>query len=66
MSTIAVPSEWDWGTDLAEELLGSIALIGKRAGASTGSRLKKIESEDFTIYWAGTVLRIDIPEKSLV
>lgn len=54
---------WDLGTELAEELLKSIALLAiSRRGSGS---MQKIESEDFKVYWAGTILRIDIPESTL-
>lgn len=55
---------WEWGTELAEELLGSIALLGKSAGGTRS--MTKIENKGFTVYWAGTVLRIDIKESDLI
>lgn len=55
--------QWPFGTELAEELLTSISLLAKsRAGSRS---MERIDNRDFKIYWAGSVLRIDIPEATV-
>lgn len=50
--------DWPFGTEFAEELLKVITLLSHRT-------IKKVESVSFTAYWAGTVLRIDIPQAEI-
>ena len=51
---------WDFGTDLMKELLDGIAYVASQKPPF------KIETEGYKIYWAGTVLRIDIADKELM
>lgn len=51
--------DWDFGTELMSELLSDINTVAKRKAPF------KIETEYYTIYWAGTVLRVDIPNRTL-
>lgn len=45
---------WDWGADYAMDMLSDIHTVSHRAAPF------KIETEDYSIYWAGKVLRIDV------
>jgi len=47
-------SDWDFGTEFAAELLADINLVSSRNAPF------RIDSEDYKVYWAGTVLRVDI------
>ena len=46
--------EWDFGWESATELLKSIQLLGTQPG------IKRLDGENFKVYWAGNILRIDI------
>lgn len=50
---------WQYGGHFAEELLNGIAFVADKRPPF------KIESEGFKIYWAGTILRVDIDKKEL-
>ena len=52
-------TEWQFGFQFAAELLEDINLAAHRKAPF------KIEQEDYTIYWAGTVLRIDIKKTAV-
>lgn len=60
---LTMTANWPYGTELAEELLGAIDMIAKSQRGS-GS-MKRIDSDDFKAYVAGTVLRVDIPLENL-
>ena len=47
-------AEWDMGTELAAELLSDINLVSARKPPF------RIDTEDYKVYWAGTILRVDI------
>ena len=51
---------WPWGTDLMQELLNGIAFVASQKPPF------KIETDGYKIYWAGTVLRIDISDNELM
>jgi hypothetical protein len=59
MAKVIVETEWDFGTDFASELLSDINTVSDRKAPF------KIETEDYSVYWAGTVLRVDIKGKTL-
>ena len=47
-------AEWDMGTELAAQLLNDINLCSSRQAPF------RIDTEDYKVYWAGTILRVDI------
>ena len=47
-------AEWDMGTELAAQLLNDINLCSLRPAPF------RIDTEDYKVYWAGTILRVDI------
>jgi hypothetical protein len=51
---------WDFGTDLMKELLDGISYVSSQKPPF------KIETDGYSIYWAGSVLRIDIKDKELM
>lgn len=51
--------DWDMGSDMAAQLLSDINLVSKRQAPF------RVDAEDYKIYWAGTVLRVDIPKASV-
>ena len=61
----AIEANWDMGTEMATELLETINLMAKSAKPGSTKSMQRIDNQDFKVYWAGTVLRIDIPEASL-
>lgn len=61
----AIEANWDMGTEMATELLETINLMAKSAKPGSIKSMQRIDNQDFKVYWAGTVLRIDIPEASL-
>lgn len=50
---------WDMGTQFASDLLNDINLVSKRQAPF------RIDTRDYKIYWAGTILRIDIPKEAV-
>ena len=52
-------AEWDMGTQLAAELLNDINLVSSRKAPF------RVDSEDYKVYWAGTILRIDIHQSAV-
>lgn len=54
---------WDFGTDMASEILSSVALLTTKRNLDLKS-IERIDNRFFKIYWAGTVLRLDFPESS--
>jgi hypothetical protein len=51
--------EWDLGTDMAAELLSDINSVSKRNAPF------RLDTEDYKVYWAGNVLRVDIAAKAV-
>jgi hypothetical protein len=47
------------GTEFASQLLNDINLAASRQAPF------RIDTEDYKIYWAGTILRVDIPKASV-
>jgi hypothetical protein len=62
---VQVNANWDMGTEMATELLETINLMAKSAKVGGTKSMQRIDNQDFKVYWAGTVLRVDIPEASL-
>lgn len=54
-----VPFDWDMGTEFASQLLSDINMASKRKPPF------RIDAVDYKIYWAGEILRIDIPKASV-
>lgn len=52
-------STWPFGTELAEEILNAITYVASQKPPF------KIETDGYQVYWAGTVLRVDIKQKEL-
>jgi len=52
-------AEWDFGTLFAAQLLNDINLCSSRQAPF------RIDTEDYKVYWAGTILRVDINEKAV-
>src|SRR5262245_66281441 len=46
--------EWRYGTQFAAELLNDINLVAHRSAPF------RIDTQDYKVYWAGSVLRVDI------
>ena len=53
------PFEWDMGMDYAAELLQAIHIL-----VTTG--IKRVDGNGFKAYWAGEVLRVDIPRAETI
>ena len=51
--------EWDMGTIFAAQLLNDINLASRRNAPF------RIDTEDYKVYWAGTILRIDINQSAV-
>ena len=60
MHELNLKSTWPFGTELAEEILNAITYVASQKPPF------KIETDGYTIYWAGTVLRVDIKDKELM
>lgn len=46
----------DFGDDWASELLNAINIVG----SGSGQNIKRLDGSNFKLYWAGSVLRVDI------
>ena len=51
--------QWDMGSEFACELLNDINLVSRREAPF------RIDTRDYKIYWAGEVLRVDIPKAAV-
>lgn len=51
--------EWRYGSRFAAELLNDINLVAHRASPF------RIDTQDYKVYWAGSVLRVDIDRKAV-
>lgn len=51
--------EWDFGEQLAQDLLRAITILADKS-------IKRVDSDGFKAYWAGSVLRIDIEEGTVI
>jgi hypothetical protein len=54
MFELNLKSNWPFGTDFATELLDAITYVSNQSAPF------KIETQGFSVYWAGTILRVDI------
>jgi hypothetical protein len=63
---IQLPQGWPWGIEFAQELLTAVHTLGIGTTDVGNTGPKKVEYDDLTAYWAGSVLRIDIPRRALV
>lgn len=54
--------QWDFGWEFAAEILKAVQLLGTTDPRS----IKRLDGEAFKAYWAGTTLRIDIPQREFI
>lgn len=51
--------DWDFGTELMKEILDAIGYVSRQKPPF------KVETEGYKVYWAGTILRVDINRTEL-